>query len=46
VPDREETPATAPAEPAAAPPENPVPADMTEEEFMKQKLEELRRRFG
>jgi uncharacterized protein len=27
-------------------PENPVPADMTEEEFMKRKLEELRRRFS
>jgi uncharacterized protein len=29
-----------------APAENPVPADMTEEEFMRLKLEELRRRFS
>ncbi len=29
-----------------APPEDVVPADMSEEEFMKRKLEELRKRFG
>jgi len=34
-------------EPAAeAPVENPVPADMSEEEYMKRKLEELRKRFS
>jgi uncharacterized protein len=34
-------------EPAAPPPaEDVVPADMSEEEFMKRKLEELRKRFG
>jgi len=37
----------APAEePVQEAQENPVPADMSEEEFMKRKLEELRRRFG
>jgi transcriptional accessory protein Tex/SPT6 len=34
-------------EPATpAPPEDVVPADMSEEEFMKRKLEELRKRFS
>ncbi|MCK6459358.1 MAG: S1 RNA-binding domain-containing protein [Planctomycetes bacterium] len=44
-----EPPPPPPPEREAAPeeaPENPVPADMTEEEFMKRKLEELRRRFS
>jgi len=33
------------APPPAAEDDNPVPSDMSEEEFMRQKLEELRRRF-
>jgi uncharacterized protein len=33
------------AEPPAAPSDNPIPEGMTEEEYMKRKLEELRRRF-
>jgi uncharacterized protein len=44
-----EAPPPPPAEeeqPLPAATEDPVPADMTEEEFMKQKLEELRRRFS
>ena len=28
------------------PKENPVPADMSEEEFMRRKMEELKKRFG
>ena len=34
------------AETPAPLPENPIPSDMTEAEFMKAKLEELKRRFG
>ncbi|MHC4548345.1 MAG: S1 RNA-binding domain-containing protein [Planctomycetota bacterium] len=41
----ETEPAAAAPEPPATP-ENPVPADMSEEEFMRLKLEELRKRFG
>ncbi|MHC4958968.1 MAG: S1 RNA-binding domain-containing protein [Planctomycetota bacterium] len=45
-----DTPAEAPAqaaEPDTAPvAENPVPSDMTEEEFIQSKLDELRRRFS
>jgi len=33
------------APPPASEDDNPVPSDMSEEEFMRQKLEELRRRF-
>jgi len=43
----EANPAPAGDPPAAdVAPENPIPADMSEEEFMKRKMEELRRRFG
>jgi uncharacterized protein len=31
---------------APEPPEDPIPTDMSEEEFMRRKMEELKRRFG
>jgi uncharacterized protein len=46
-PEREE--ALPPPEPPRAPepvPEETMPADISEEEFVKQRLEEIRRRFG
>jgi uncharacterized protein len=42
----EKAPEKPPEEAPASAPEDPIPSDMTEEEFMKRKLEELRKRFG